>query len=68
MDMQTVLQKVKDGEMSVEEAERYFRRQPYEEMGYAKLLEKNKIFKKSLDLLLTITLMLTVSTGGEAYR
>lgn len=37
MDMQTVLQKVKDGEMSVEEAERYFRRQPYEEMGYAKL-------------------------------
>ena len=32
-----VLEKVKSGEMSVAEAERFFKRQPYEELGYAKL-------------------------------
>lgn len=37
MDAREVLEMVKSGGMSVEEAEQYFRKQPYEEMGYAKL-------------------------------
>lgn len=37
MEVRDVLEKVKSGEMSVEEAQQYFQRQPYEEMGYAKL-------------------------------
>lgn len=32
-----VLNRVKNGEISVEEAEKYFKREPYEELGYAKL-------------------------------
>jgi NCAIR mutase (PurE)-related protein len=32
-----ILKKVKDGEMSVEEAESFFKREPFEELGYAKL-------------------------------
>lgn len=32
-----ILEKVKTGELAVEEAEGYFKRQPYEELGYAKL-------------------------------
>lgn len=37
MDAREVLEQVKSGDMPVEEAERYFQKQPYEEMGYAKL-------------------------------
>ena len=37
METQEILKKVKTGEISVEEAELFFRRQPFEEMGYAKL-------------------------------
>lgn len=37
MDAREVLEQVKSGDMPVEEAERYFRKQSYEEMGYAKL-------------------------------
>ncbi|UYO64338.1 nickel pincer cofactor biosynthesis protein LarB [Acetobacterium wieringae] len=37
MKTQEILKKVKTGEISVEEAELFFRRQPFEEMGYAKL-------------------------------
>lgn len=37
MDAREVLEQVKSGGMSVQEAEQYFRKQPYEEMGYAKL-------------------------------
>ena len=37
MEAREVLEQVKSGTLTVEEAERYFRRQPYEEMGYAKL-------------------------------
>ena len=37
METQEILKKVKMGEISVEEAELFFRRQPFEEMGYAKL-------------------------------
>ena len=35
--MREVLEKVKQGEISVEEAEHYFRKAPFDEMGYAKL-------------------------------
>ena len=37
MEAKEILEQVKDGTISVEEAERYFRRQPFEELGYAKL-------------------------------
>lgn len=38
-----VLNKLKNGEISVEEAEQFFRRQPFEEMGYAKLDMHRKV-------------------------
>ena len=38
-----VLQDLKDGRISIEEAESYFRREPFEEMGYAKLDIHRKI-------------------------
>lgn len=37
MDTHEVLQKVKSGEWSIEEAESFFKREPFEEMEYAKL-------------------------------
>jgi NCAIR mutase (PurE)-related protein len=37
MDTKTILEQVKSGEISVDEAEKYFKRQPFEDMGYAKL-------------------------------
>ena len=37
MDARDVLNQVKTGDMSVEEAEQYFQKKAYEEMGYAKL-------------------------------
>lgn len=37
METKEVLRQVKEGTISVEEAEQFFRRQPFEEMGYAKL-------------------------------
>lgn len=37
MEMKEVLEKFKQGEISIEEAENYFRRAPFDEMGYAKL-------------------------------
>ncbi len=37
MDAKEVLEKVRDGAMGVDEAEQYFRRAPFEELGYAKL-------------------------------
>lgn len=37
MEAREILEQVKSGGISVEEAERYFRKQPFEEMGYAKL-------------------------------
>lgn len=37
MEARKILEQVKEGTMSVEDAEKYFRRQPFEEMGYAKL-------------------------------
>lgn len=43
METKEILQKVKSGELSVEEAQQLFRRQPFEEMGYAKLDTHRKI-------------------------
>lgn len=43
METREILQKVKDGQLTVEEAESFFRRQPFEEMGYAKLDTHRKI-------------------------
>lgn len=43
METREILQKVHTGELSIEEAERIFRRQPFEEMGYAKLDTHRKI-------------------------
>lgn len=37
METKEILEKVKQGEISIEEAESYFRRAPFDEMGYAKL-------------------------------
>lgn len=37
METREVLNQLKDGKISVGEAERFFKRQPYEELGYAKL-------------------------------
>lgn len=37
MDTREILEKVKTGEISIEDAESYFRREPFEEMEYAKL-------------------------------
>ena len=35
MDTKHILEQVRDGAVSVEEAEQYFRRAPFEELGYA---------------------------------
>ncbi|MDE5863173.1 MAG: nickel pincer cofactor biosynthesis protein LarB [Lachnospiraceae bacterium] len=37
MEIKKMLEQVKSGEISVEDAEKYLRRQPFEELGYAKL-------------------------------
>lgn len=37
MEVREMLKQVKSGEISIEQAEKFFRRQPFEEMGYAKL-------------------------------
>lgn len=37
METREILNKLRDGQISVEEAEQFFKRQPFEEMGYAKL-------------------------------
>lgn len=43
MDAQEVLDKVSKGELSVEEAMSFFRREPFEELGYAKLDHHRKL-------------------------
>lgn len=43
METREILKKVQVGELSIEEAEQFFRRQPFEEMGYAKLDTHRKI-------------------------
>lgn len=43
MDTREILEKVKNGSITVEEAEQIFRRQPFEEMGYAKLDTHRKL-------------------------
>lgn len=43
MDIQKILEKVKNGEVSVKEAREYLRREPFEEMGFAKLDTHRKL-------------------------
>lgn len=43
METREVLTKLKNNEISVEEAESFFKRQPYEELGYAKLDMHRKV-------------------------
>lgn len=43
MDTREVLERFKQGELSIEETESFFRRAPFEEMGYAKLDMHRKI-------------------------
>lgn len=43
MDTKELLEKIKDGTLSVEEGEKILRRQPFEEMGYAKIDTHRKI-------------------------
>ena len=43
METREVLSKLKNGEISIDEAEHFFRRQPFEEMGYAKLDMHRKV-------------------------
>lgn len=43
METTEVLEKVRSGEISVQEAESYFKRQPFEEMSFAKLDMHRKV-------------------------
>ena len=43
MEAHEILTKLQQGEISVEEAELFFRRQPFEELGYAKLDTHRKL-------------------------
>lgn len=43
MELRDMLKKVKSGEVSLEEAEKYFARKPFEDMGYAKLDTQREI-------------------------
>lgn len=43
MEAREILEKVKNDEVSIEEAEGYFRRKPFEEMGYAKIDTHRKL-------------------------
>lgn len=43
METHEILEKVQRGELSVSDAEQYFRKQPFEEMGYAKLDTHRKV-------------------------
>ena len=43
MEAYEVLEQVKSGKMTVEEAEQFFKREPFEEMGYAKLDMHRKV-------------------------
>lgn len=43
MEAREVLEKVKSGDISIDEAEKYFRREPFEDLGYAKLDTHRKL-------------------------
>lgn len=43
MDTKELLQQVKDGTLSIEEAEKYLKKAPFEEMGYAKIDTHRKL-------------------------
>ncbi|MFV0465897.1 MAG: nickel pincer cofactor biosynthesis protein LarB [Lachnospiraceae bacterium] len=43
METREILERLRDGSITVEEAERYFKKQPFEELGYAKLDSHRKL-------------------------
>ena len=43
MQIREILEKVKDGTVSLEDAEKYFRKKPYEDLGYARLDTQREI-------------------------
>lgn len=43
METREILEQVRNGQLSIEEAEQYFRREPFEEMGYAKIDSHRKL-------------------------
>ena len=43
METRAILEQVKSGKLSVEEAEKLFKKQPFEELGYAKLDSHRKM-------------------------
>lgn len=43
MDTREILEQVKNGEITIEEAEKIFRKQPFEDMGFAKLDHHRKV-------------------------
>ena len=43
MEAREILEQVRAGRITVEEAEKYFKKQPYEEIGYAKLDSQREI-------------------------
>ena len=49
-----ILNKVKSGELSIEEAERFFKKQPYEELGFAKLDSHREIRSGFLEVIFGI--------------
>jgi hypothetical protein len=77
MEIQEILKKVKTGEITVEEAALFFRRQPFEEMGFAKLDTHRRVRSgfaevifcsdKADSHLLTIFQKLYEEDGGGAF-
>ena len=77
METREVLSKLKNGEISIDEAEQFFRRQPFEEMGYAKLDMHRKVRSgfaeviycsgKADEHLLHIFEKLYVEESGQGY-
>ena len=43
MDIHEMLEQVKSGSLSIDEAEKYLKRQPFEEMAFAKLDSHRKV-------------------------
>ena len=43
MEIQELLAQVKEGTLSIEEAKQYLRKEPFEELGYAKLDTHRKL-------------------------
>ena len=58
MTLQEILESVKSGSVSVEEAERILKKESYEEMGYAKLDTSRRPWFKSYSLIFQVRFFL----------